>query len=240
MGHRQLPERDGGKARPQARAGSGRSNRPTVNLRPHGPCGRASAEAVRPELDRRGASGRQAHWRPNARAERVGTVEAAIAALGLSTKTTAIRAGLVACTGNVGCRLALSNTKRHAEDIAHWCETRLQLDSPVNIHLTGCPNSCAQHYVGDIGLLGARVPISEDGDTVEGYHIHVGGGFGPDQALGREVYRDVKTEDAPTIVERMLKPYLAHRASEQETCAAFTRRHELGALKAMFEREAVE
>src|SRR5215471_8647294 len=47
--------------------------------------------------------------------ERVGTVEAAIAALGLSTKATAIRAGLVACTGNVGCRLALSNTKRHAE-----------------------------------------------------------------------------------------------------------------------------
>jgi len=172
--------------------------------------------------------------------ERVGTVEAAIAALGLSTKATAIRAGLVACTGNVGCRLALSNTKRHAEDIAHWCETRLQLDSPVNIHLTGCPNSCAQHYVGDIGLLGARVPISEDGDTVEGYHIHVGGGFGPDQALGREVYRDVKAEDAPTTVERMLKAYLAHRASDRETFAAFTRRHELDALKAMFERGAVE
>src|SRR6516225_9400655 len=172
--------------------------------------------------------------------ERVGTVEAAIAALGLSTKATAIRAGLVACTGNVGCPLALSNTKRHGEDIAHWCETRLQLDSPVNIHLTGCPNSCAQHYVGDIGLLGARVPISEDGDTVEGYHIHVGGGFGPDQALGREVYRDVKAEDAPTTVERMLKAYLAHRASDRETFAAFTRRHELDALKAMFERGAVE
>src|SRR5215467_1001067 len=172
--------------------------------------------------------------------QRIESVEAAIAALGLSTKATAIRAGLVACTGNAGCRLALSNTKRHAEDIAQWCEARLQLDTPVNIHLTGCPNSCAQHYVGDIGLVGARVPISEDGDTVDGYHIHVGGGFGPDQALGREVYRDVKAEDAPTIVERMLKAYLAHRASEQETFAAFTRRHELGALKAMFEREAVE
>src|SRR5215831_13073290 len=68
MGHRQLPERDGGKARPQARAGSGRSNRPTVSLRPRGPCGHASAEAARPELDRRGASGRQAHRRPDARA----------------------------------------------------------------------------------------------------------------------------------------------------------------------------
>jgi ferredoxin-nitrite reductase len=116
----------------------------------------------------------------------------------------------------------------------------LQLDTPVNIHLTGCPNSCAQHYVGDIGLVGARVPITEDGDTVDGYHIHVGGGFGPDQSLGREIYRDVKAEDAPTTVERMLKAYLAHRVSEQETFATFTRRHEVGALKAMFEREAVE
>ena len=170
--------------------------------------------------------------------QRVGSAEAAIAELGLSTKATSIRAGLVACTSNVGCRLALSNTKRHAEDIAHWCETRLQLDVPVNIHLTGCPNSCAQHYIGDIGLLGARVPVSEDGDTVEGYHIHVGGGFGPDQGLGREVHRDVKAEDAPTAVERMLKAYLAHRASDQETFAAFTRRHDLDSLKAMFEREA--
>ena len=57
------------------------------------------------------------------------------------------------------------------------------------------------------------MPINEDGDTVEGYHILVGGGFGPDAALGREIYRDVKAEDAPRAVERMLKAYLAHRAS---------------------------
>jgi ferredoxin-nitrite reductase len=173
-------------------------------------------------------------------AKRVASVEAAIEALGLSTKATSIRAGLVACTGNAGCRLALSNTKRHAQDIAHWCEARVQLDSPVNIHLTGCPNSCAQHYVGDIGLLGARVAVSEDGDTVEGYHIHVGGGFGPDAGIGREVYRDVKAQDAPKTVERMLKAYVVNRASDQETFLAFTRRHEVDALKAMFEREAVE
>ena len=53
------------------------------------------------------------------------------------------------------------------------------LDDPINIHLTGCPNSCAQHYIGDIGLLGVKVQISEEGDQVEGYHIHIGGGFGP-------------------------------------------------------------
>jgi len=174
------------------------------------------------------------------RTECVESVEAAIEALGLSTKATSIRAGLIACTGNAGCRLALSNTKRDAEEIARWCEPRVQLDTPVNIHLTGCPNSCAQHYVGDIGLLGARVQVSDDGDTVEGYHIHVGGGFGPDAGIGREIYRDVKAEDAPTTVERMLKAYLHHRACEQETFFAFTRRHELEALKTMFEKIAVE
>ena len=172
--------------------------------------------------------------------DRIGVAEAAIEALGLSTKATSIRAGLVACTGNAGCRLALSNTKRHAEEIAHWCEARLPLDSPVNIHLTGCPNSCAQHYIGDIGLLGARVEVSDDGDTVEGYHVHIGGGFGPDAAFGREIYRAVKAEDAPKTVERILRAYLAHRASSEETFLAFTRRHELDALKAMFEQGAPE
>ena len=72
---------------------------------------------------------------------------------------------------------------------------------------------------------------SEEGDAVEGYHICVGGGFGPDAALGREIYRDVKAEDAPATVERMLKAYLAHRASRDETFLAFTRRHDIDALQ---------
>jgi ferredoxin-nitrite reductase len=166
-------------------------------------------------------------------ADKVALAEAAIDALGLSTKATSIRAGLVACTGNVGCRFSASDTKRHAEEIARWCEARLALDGPVNIHLTGCHHSCAQHYVGDIGLLAARVAVSEDGDTVEGYHIHVGGGFGPDAALGREFFHDVKAEDAPRTVERILQAYLAHRSGTQETFLAFARRHDVDALKAM-------
>jgi ferredoxin-nitrite reductase len=174
---------------------------------------------------------------PNAR---VTEAEAAIAALGLSTKATSIRAGLVACTGNAGCRLALSDTKRHAEEIAKWCEARVQLDGPLNIHLTGCPNSCAQHYVGDIGLVGTKVQISEEGDQVEGYHIVVGGGFGPDAMCGRDIYRDVKAEDAPKTVERMLKAYLANRASAEESFLIFTRRHEIDTLKALCAQQAVE
>jgi ferredoxin-nitrite reductase len=160
-----------------------------------------------------------------------------IEALWLSTKASSIRAGLVACTGNVGCRFSASDTKRHAEEIARWCEARVELDSPVNIHLTGCHHSCAQHYIGDIGLLGAKVQISEEGDTVEGYHVHVGGGFGPDATLAREIYRDVRAEDAPALVERLLKAYLTHRASPTETFLAFARRHEIDALKTMIDWE---
>jgi ferredoxin-nitrite reductase len=172
--------------------------------------------------------------------ERVEAAQAAIAAIGLATDATSIRAGLVACTGNAGCRLGLSDTKRHAEDIAQWCESRVALDGPINIHLTGCPNSCAQHYIGDIGLVGVRVQVSEEGDTVDGYHIHVGGGFGADAGCGRELYRNIKAQDAPNTVERMLKAYLAHRCSAQESFLAFTRRHDVEALKAYCEQQSVD
>jgi ferredoxin-nitrite reductase len=167
---------------------------------------------------------------------------AAIEALGLSTKATPIRAGLVACTGNVGCKFAASDTKRHAEEIAQWCETRVDLDGPVNIHLTGCHHSCAQHYISEIGLLACKVEEGEGDDAkqIEGYHIYIGGGFGPSAALGREIYRDVQAHDAPRTIERMLKGYLGHRASREETFLAFSRRHEVPALKEIFDGEAGE
>jgi ferredoxin-nitrite reductase len=161
-----------------------------------------------------------------------------IEALGLAINTNPIRSGLVACTGNTGCKFAASDTKRHAEDIARWCETRVALDTPVNIHLTGCHHSCAQHFVSEIGLLACKVQPSAEADPVEGYHVLVGGGFGPHAALGRELYRDVVAEDAPRTVERILKAYLGHRASREETFLSFVRRHEIDALKAMAEAEA--
>lgn len=169
---------------------------------------------------------------------KVAAAEAAIGALGLGTKATSIRAGLVACTGNVGCRFSASDTKRHAEDIAQWCESRITLDGPVNIHLTGCHHSCAQHFIGDIGLLACKV---EDGEEqIEGYHVYVGGGFGRDAALGREIYRDVKAKNAPRVIEGMLKGYLAHRAARDETFLAFSRRHDVDDLKKVFDAERGE
>jgi ferredoxin-nitrite reductase len=168
----------------------------------------------------------------------VETVKAALAKIGLSTEASAVRAGLIACTGNAGCKFAASDTKRHAEAIAQWCEPRVTLDTPVNIHLTGCHHSCAQHYIGDIGLLACKVEGADDQPAVEGYHVLVGGGFGPDAALAREIYRDVAADAVPPMVERMLQAYLAQRASPQETFAAFTRRHDIEALKTMFTETA--
>lgn len=172
---------------------------------------------------------------PDARVE---AAEAAIGALGLSTTASSIRAGLVACTGATGCRFAAAHTKEQAEEIAQWCEARVVMDTPVNIHLTGCHHSCAQHYIGDIGLIACKVEEGEE--QVEGYHILVGGGFGPDAAIARELYRDVKAQNAPRTVERMLKGYLVHRASPEETFLTFSRRHEIDALKEMFDAEAGE
>ncbi|WP_029352926.1 NirA family protein [Bosea sp. 117] len=166
-------------------------------------------------------------------------VEAALEAMGLTSRATALRAGLVACTGAAGCKFGNADTKATAEAIAQHCEGRVAVDLPVNIHVTGCHHSCAQHYIGDIGLVGARVPVSDDGDTVAGYHVVVGGGFGSDAAIARELWRDVKAEDAPARVEGLLKAWLAHRADAGETLARFTRRHEPEVLRALVS-EALE
>jgi ferredoxin-nitrite reductase len=163
---------------------------------------------------------------------------AAIEALGLGTKASALRAGLVACTGNAGCKFAASDTKRHADEIAAWCETRVAIDTPVNIHLTGCHHSCAQHFISEIGLLACKLQESADAEPVEGYHILFGGGFGEHAVLGRELFRDVKAADAPRTIERILKAYVAHRLSPQESFPAFAARYDDAALKALCANDA--
>jgi len=175
---------------------------------------------------------------PGVRDENVALVSAAIEKLGLAVKASQIRAGLIACTGNAGCKFAASDTKRHAAEIGDWCETRVNVDTPLNIHLTGCHHSCAQHYISDIGLLAAKVPGATEDDAVEGYHLYAGGGFGPQADIGQEVYRDVKAEDAPKTVERLLKAYLAHRSSGNETFLTFARRHDGETLRKLAEAEA--
>lgn len=167
----------------------------------------------------------------------VAAVLAEVEALGLRTSADGVRAGIVACTGNKGCKFAATDTKGHARMIADYVEERLDVDQPVNIHVTGCPHSCAQHFIGDIGLLGTKVAVGEE--SLEGYHVFVGGGYGSRQEIGRELFRDVLATDAPRVVERMLGAYLERRGGEAETFTEFVRRHSTDELKATF-GEAVE
>jgi len=164
---------------------------------------------------------------------------AAIEALGLAISASPIRAGIVACTGATGCRFAAAHTKETAEEIVNWCEDKVALDAPVNIHLTGCHHSCAQHYIGDIGMIGARVPINDDGDTADGFHVLVGGGYGEQGAMARELYQNVRSEDAPKLVQNMLTAFTRNRASANETFAAFANRHDPEALKKMVEEVSI-
>ena len=174
---------------------------------------------------------------PGVRDQNVALASAAIEQLGLAVKASEIRAGLIACTGNQGCKFAASDTKRHAAEIGDWCESRVDIETPLNIHLTGCHHSCAQHYISDIGLIGAKVPIGEGDDAVEGYHLFAGGGFGPDADIGREVYHDLKAVDAPQTVEKLLKAYLSHRSSPNETFLSFARRHDGETLRKLADAE---
>lgn len=163
--------------------------------------------------------------------------KAAIEALGLDWRASNPRGGLIACTGNAGCKFAAANTKLHAESIAAHLEKRLALDTPVNIHLTGCHHSCAQHYVGDIGLIATKI---ESGDTqVEGYHLFVGGGAGAERGLGREVMRDVAADRLPARIEALLTVYLAGR-QPGETFHAWASRKDEACLRAALEPPAAE
>jgi ferredoxin-nitrite reductase len=160
--------------------------------------------------------------------ERLDEAEARLAALGLGTKASAIRGALVACTGNTGCKFAATNTKGQALELADYLERHVALDQPVGIHLTGCPHSCAQHKVSDIGLLGVKVGE----EMIEGYTILVGGGAGPEQKIGREIFPAVPMAEMPAHVAALLRSYLAKRRAD-ESFHDFAARHSVEELKAL-------
>ena len=114
--------------------------------------------------------------------------------------------------------------------IAEHLESRFTLDQPINIHLTGCHHSCAQHYIGDIGLLACSVEQGDD--TVEGYHIHIGGGWGSQQAIGRLLFESVAFEDCLEVIEQVIGGYLEQRCHD-ESFATFAARCSDEALKSL-------
>jgi ferredoxin-nitrite reductase len=161
-------------------------------------------------------------------ADRLDAALAEIAALGLGWEASHLRGGLVACTGNAGCKFSASNTKRDAAALADWLDARIAIDQPINIHLTGCHHSCAQHFIADIGLLACKVEHGED--MIEGYDLHVGGGAGAEGRIGRLIRPQITTERLPPMVLGILRAWLAERQDAESFWAWSARRSDADLL----------
>ncbi len=110
--------------------------------------------------------------------------------------------GLVSCTGSQFCGFALAETKNTAMEVTRQLEQELEIPDLVRIHVTGCPNSCGQAQVGDIGLMGA--PAKKDGKGVEGYRIFLGGEIGENPALATEFEKAVPASDLVPVLKGLL------------------------------------
>jgi sulfite reductase (ferredoxin) len=139
-------------------------------------------------------------------------LQAELAELGLPTEPTPWRRGVMACTGIEFCKLAIVETKARARDLVAALERRLadiqaDVDNPVTVHLNGCPNSCARIQTADIGLKGQIVTDAE-GNQVEGFQVHLGGGLGLDAGFGRKLRgHKVTGDELVDYVERIVRNY---------------------------------
>jgi ferredoxin-nitrite reductase len=161
---------------------------------------------------------------PNVPTAKLETTKAAILAAGLAFEAGTVLSGTVACTGNKGCRFAASDTKTHAVALANMLDSRFNIMQPINLHVTGCPHSCAQHYIGDIGLMGVKV------GGEEGYQVVIGGGSDQDQGIGRELISAIKFSDLPPVMEQLFRSYTTQRNPE-ESFLDFARRHSITELQ---------
>ncbi|KAF5831635.1 hypothetical protein DUNSADRAFT_12795 [Dunaliella salina] len=100
---------------------------------------------------------------------------------------------MVSCTGSQFCGFALAETKNRAMALMEKLEQQLELPRNVRVHFTGCPNSCGQAQVGDIGLIGA--PAKKDGKATEGFRILLGGRIGENPELAKEFEKGVPASD---------------------------------------------
>jgi ferredoxin-nitrite reductase len=165
---------------------------------------------------------------PNIPEDQINAALEAIRSAGLDCTAGAVLSGTVACTGNRGCRFAATDTKSHAIELANLLDARFPIEQPVNLHVTGCPHSCAQHYIGDIGLLGTKVAGEE------GYQVVVGGGSDQDRGLARELIPAIAFSKLPATMERLFASYTALRNPE-ESFLEFSRRHSITDLRSFCE-----
>src|SRR4029450_4988348 len=138
---------------------------------------------------------------PNARAE---ALAAEAETIGLALDASPFRRGTVACTGSEFCKLALTETKGFARRLVGDLETRLPgFDRHVRIHVTGCPNSCGQHGIADVGIEGKKLKVG--GALVDAYYFCVGGAVGRHATVARPVGYRVAADEVAAAVARLLR-----------------------------------
>jgi ferredoxin-nitrite reductase len=129
--------------------------------------------------------------------------------------------GLVSCTGSQFCGFGLIETKARAVAVVRRLEAELELPRAVRIHWTGCPNSCGQAQVADIGLMGA--PAKRDGKAVEGVKIFLGGRVGEGMVLAEEAEAGVPAAEeilVPKLREILIRDFGATLRAGVVTAAA--------------------
>jgi sulfite reductase (ferredoxin) len=166
-----------------------------------------------------------------------GQLERAVEAVGLTTGGSAFLRGTVACTGTEFCKLALTETKGFARWLVERLEERLPgFDQHLRMNVTGCPNSCGQHWIADIGLDGKKTKI--DGRMVDAYQFSIGGAVGRHRSFARPTGVRVPSTEVPAAIERLLRAYLAQRQNG-EGFREFCARHMTEALGALLGDEGV-
>ena len=142
--------------------------------------------------------------------------------LGLHVDVSAFWRGAVACTGTEFCKLAIAETKGFSKWLVSEMEERLPgFDQQIKLHVTGCTNSCGQHWIADIGLEGKK--IKKDGQSVDAFYFCVGGAVGKYARTARPLGYRAAADEVPAAIERMLRAYLAARVEGEDLRAYFAR-----------------
>ncbi|MBI3324770.1 MAG: nitrite reductase, partial [Candidatus Omnitrophica bacterium] len=136
---------------------------------------------------------------PEANVEKV---LAGLAEAELSINAHPIRRSAVTCTGTEFCKLAITETKVRTRQIVEYLERRVQLQEPIRLHITGCPNACAQYQIGHIGMMGSKTKI--DGQVVDAYDLFVGGQLGDGASFNHPVLRKIPAAECQERLERLL------------------------------------
>ena len=142
--------------------------------------------------------------------------------IGLRVESSPFWRGAIACTGTEFCKLAISETKGFTRWLVEELEGRLPgFDQDLKLHVTGCPNSCGQHWIADIGLEGKK--IKHEGRMVDAFYFCVGGGVGQHAAIARPVGYRIPATEVPSALERLLTSYLDERIPGEDLQSWFSR-----------------